>query len=153
LGNVLVSLHFHYDLVVYPKDVKNMSEDKDEWSKQSDITLATIRSTAKRESCIRILTYLNDNSESRTIQEVSDGLEMDWGTCKNSLTKLVEAGFISPEEDRMDGRTRHFRILDKKAVEKANDYYRIRQAKLKKQEEEEKKNPKAEPATEVEEVE
>ncbi|MCJ7633898.1 MarR family transcriptional regulator [Candidatus Bathyarchaeota archaeon] len=133
-----------------------MSEDKDEWSKQSDITISTIRSTSKRESCIKILVYLNGNSESRTIQEVSDGLEMDWGTAKHNLTKLTEAGFVIPEEDRMDGRTRHFRILDKKAVEKVIEYAEDRQRKLKKQEEEEKRNPKvpeikAKP-TEVEEV-
>ena len=131
-----------------------MSEDE-EFRKSSDITIATIRSTAKRESCIRILVYLNGNSESRTIQEVSDSREMDWGTAKHNLTKLTEAGFVTPEEDRMDGRTRSFKIADKKAVEKANDYYRIRQVKLKKQEEEEKRNPKVEPLKprEVEEVE
>jgi len=140
-------------LVVYPKDVKNMSEDKDEWSKKSDITISTIRSTAKRESCIRILTYLNDNSESRTIQEVSDGLEMDWGTAKHNLTKLTEAGFVTPEEDRMDGRTRSFKIADKKAVEKVIEYAEDRQRKLKKQEEEEKRNPKAVPVKPPEEVE
>jgi DNA-binding MarR family transcriptional regulator len=118
-----------------------MSEDE-EFRKSSDITIATIRSTAKRESCIRILVYLNGNSESRTIQEVSDNLEMDWGTAKHNLTKLTEAGFVTPEEDRMDGRTRSFKIADKKAVEKAIDHHRIRQVALKKQEEEEKRNPK-----------
>jgi len=128
-----------------------MSEDKDEWSKQSDITISTIRSTSKRESCIKILVYLNGNSESRTIQEVSDGLEMDWGTAKHNLTKLTEAGFLSPEEDRMDRRTRSFKIADKKAVEKAIEYYKDRQRKLKK---EGITKPKAEPVkpTEVEEI-
>ena len=125
-------------------------ESEEEFRKHSDVTIATIRSTAKRDSAMRILMFLNDNSDALTITEISDGLDMDWGTAKNSLTKLVEAGFLSPEEDRMDGRTKYFRIADKKAVEKANDYYRIRQAKLK-QEEEEKRNPKVAP-TEVEEV-
>jgi len=129
-----------------------MSEDE-EFRKSTDVTIATIRSTAKRESCIRILVCLNGNSESRTIQEVSDSLEMDWGTAKHNLTKLTEAGFISPEEDRMDGRTRSFRISDKKAVEKALEYYEDRKRKLKRQEEEEKRNPKAEPEKPTEEVE
>jgi DNA-binding MarR family transcriptional regulator len=126
-------------------------EKDEEWGKKSDITIATIRSTAKRESCIRILVYLNGNSVSRTIQEVSDNLEMDWGTAKHNLSKLMEAGFIEPEEDKMDGRTKYFKILDKKAVEKAIEYYEDRQRKSKQNEG--VTSPKAEPVREVEEVE
>lgn len=127
-------------------------EKDEEWSKTTDVTIATIRSTAKRESCMRILVCLNDNSESHTIQEVSDSLEMDWGTAKHNLLKLMEAGFIEPEEDKMDGRTKYFKITDKKAVEKAIEYYEDRQRKLKK---EGITSPKVEPVkpTEVEEVE
>ena len=130
-------------------------EKDEEFRQHSDVTIATIRSCAKRESCMRILTFLNDNSESRTIQEVSDRLEMDWGTAKHNLTKLMEAGFVEPEEDRMDGRTKYFKISDKKAVEKAIEYYEDRQRKLKQKEEEEIRKPKVEQLkqTEVEEVE
>jgi DNA-binding MarR family transcriptional regulator len=129
-----------------------MSEDK-EW-KESDVTIATLRSTAKRESCMKILTYLNNNSGSFTISEISDALDLDWGTTKWNCLKLTEAGFIEPEEDKMDGRTKYFKISDKKAVEKAIEYYEDRQRKLKKQEEEERTKPKVEPVkSEVEEVE
>jgi DNA-binding MarR family transcriptional regulator len=125
-------------------------EKDEENRKSSDVTIATIRSTAKRESCMRILTYLNNNFESRTIQEVSDRLEMDWGTAKHNLTKLMEAGFVEPEEDRMDGRTRSFRILDKKATEKAIEYYEDRQRKLKQKEGMTKPKVEPEKPTEVE---
>jgi hypothetical protein len=131
-----------------------MSEDE-EWRKQTDITIGSIRSASKRTSMIRILTFLNNSSDAFTYTEISDALDMDWMTCKWNCLKLQEAGFITEVEDKIDLRTHHFQIADKKATEKTLEYYEDRQRKLKKQEEEEKRNPKAEPIkqTEVEEVE
>jgi DNA-binding transcriptional ArsR family regulator len=130
-------------------------EKDEEWDKQTDITIATIRSAAKRDSAMRILAFLNNNSESRTIQEISDALEMDWGTAKHNLLKLMNAGFVELEEDKMDGRTKYFKISNKKAVEKAIEYYEGHQRKLRKKEEENKYKPKVEyeKSTEVEEIE
>jgi DNA-binding MarR family transcriptional regulator len=104
---------------------------------------------------MRILVYLNNNSDAFTITEISDALDLDWGTVKWNLLKLTEAGFVEPEEDKMDKRTKHFKIADKKATEKAIEYYEDRQRKLKKQEEEEMRKPNVEPEEprEVEEVE
>jgi predicted transcriptional regulator len=36
-------------------------------------------------------------------------------TAKSNLLKLMEAGFVEPEKDNMDKRTRYFKIADKKA--------------------------------------
>jgi len=108
-------------------------ESEEEFRKHSDVTIATIRSTAKRDSVMRILTFLNNNSDACTITEISDELDMDWGTAKNSLTKLMESGFIELVEDKMDARCRYYQIADKKATEKAIEYYEDRQRKLKKQ--------------------
>jgi len=127
-----------------------MSEDE-EWRKQTDITIGSIRSAAKRTSMIRILTFLNNSSDAFTYTEISDELDMDWMTCKWNCLKLQEAGFIERIDDKIDLRTHYFRIADKKATEKTLEYYEDRQRKLKKQEEEEKRNPKVAP-TEVEEV-
>lgn len=136
-----------------------MSEDE-EWRKQTDITIGSIRSASKRTSMIRILTFLNKSSDAFTYTEISDETELDWMTVKWNVLKLVEAGFITEIEDKIDLRTHHFQIADKKAVEKVIEYAEDRQRKLKKQEEEEKRNPKvpeikAKPVkiTEVEEVE
>ena len=131
-----------------------MSEDE-EWRKQTDITIGSIRSASKRTSMIRILTFLNNHSDAFTYTEISDELDMDWMTVKWNVLKLVEAGFVSEVEDKIDLRTHYFQIADKKATEKTLEYYEDRQRKLKKQEEEEKRNPKVEPLKprEVEEVE
>jgi DNA-binding MarR family transcriptional regulator len=129
-----------------------MSEDE-EWRKQTDITIGSIRSAAKRTSMIRILTFLNNSSDAFTYTEISDELDMDWMTCKWNCLKLQEAGFIERIDDKIDLRTHYFRIADKKATEKTLEYYEDRQRKLKKKEEEEKRNPKAEPEKPTEEVE
>jgi DNA-binding MarR family transcriptional regulator len=121
-----------------------MSEGE-EWRKKTDVSIGTIRSTSKRTSCIRILMFLNNHSDAFTYTEISDELDLDWMTVKWNVLKLVEAGFIEQVEDKMDGRCHYFQIADKKAVEKAIEYYNIRQAKLKKQEEENKYKPKVEP--------
>jgi DNA-binding MarR family transcriptional regulator len=128
--------------------------ESEEYSKQSDITIATIRSTAKRNSAMRILIYLNNNSDPYTLTEIADELDMDYGTATNNLFKLTESGFIEKVEDRMDGRTKYFKISDKKATEKAIEYYEDRQRKLKKKEEEEIRNPtvESEKPREVEEI-
>ena len=110
--------------------------EKDE--EYSSISIATIRSAAKRDSAMRILAFLNHNSESRTIQEISDALEMDWGTAKHNLLKLTEAGFVELVPDKMDARCKYYQIADKKAVEKAIELWEDRQRKLKKKEEETK---------------
>jgi len=130
-------------------------EKDEEWNKQTDITIATIRSAAKRDSAMRILAFLNNNSESRTIQEISDALEMDWGTAKHNLLKLMNAGFVELVPDKMDARCKYYRIANKEAVERAIEYWEDRQRKLKKQEEENKHKPKVEyeKPTEVEEIE
>jgi predicted transcriptional regulator len=59
---------------------------------------------------------------------------MNWMTAKHNLLKLMEAGFIEPEQDKMDKRTRFFKIADKKATEKAIEYWEDRQRKMKKEE-------------------
>jgi DNA-binding MarR family transcriptional regulator len=92
-------------------------ENEEVQSKKSEITWATINSTAKRKSCMRILEYLSHNSESATITEISDALDMDWMTCKCNLVKLMGAGFLELEEDKMDERTRYFKIAVLKAIE------------------------------------
>jgi DNA-binding MarR family transcriptional regulator len=104
----------------------------EEWSKQTDVTIATICSTAKRESCMRILTFLNNHSDAFTYTEISDELDMDWMTAKWNLLKLLEAGFVELVEDKMDARCWYYQIADKKAVEKAIEHYEDRQMKLKK---------------------
>jgi DNA-binding MarR family transcriptional regulator len=129
-----------------------MSEDE-EWRKQTDITIGSIRSAAKRTSMIRILTFLNNSSDAFTYTEISDELDMDWMTCKWNCLKLQEAGFIERIDDKIDLRTHYFKIADKKATEKALEYWEERQRKSKKREEEEKRNPKAEPVKPTEEVE
>jgi hypothetical protein len=55
----------------------------------------------------------------------------------------------------MDARCKYYQIADKKATEKAIEYWEDRQRKLRKKEEENKHKPKVEPTkpTEVEEVE
>jgi len=97
--------------------------EKDE--EYSSISIATIRSAAKRDSAMRILAFLNHNSESRTIQEISDALEMDWGTAKHNLLKLTEAGFVELVPDKMDARCKYYQIADKRQLRKPSNYGRI----------------------------
>ena len=131
-----------------------MENEEGTWDKQ-DITIATIRSTAKRDSAIRILKHLTNNSDALTVTEISESLDMDWGTAKNQLYKLTEAGFLELVEDKMDARCKYYRIANKEAVERAIEYWEDRQRKLKKQEEENKHKPKVEYeiTTEAEEIE
>jgi len=128
-----------------------MEGEEGKWDRQ-DITIGTIRSVAKRNSAIRILKHLNDNADALTVTEISESLDMDWGTVKNQLYKLTEAGFLELVEDKMDARTKYYQISNKKATEKAIEYWEDRQRKLKK---EEITKPKAEPVKrmEIEEIE
>lgn len=119
-----------------------MSEDEEEYWQKSEITTATIRSTAKRNTAMRILSHLNNNSDSLTISEIAEALDIEWETTKHNLLKLMEAGFVEPEEDKMDSRTRYFKIKDKKATEKAIELWEERQRRLKKKEEKAKHKPK-----------
>jgi DNA-binding transcriptional ArsR family regulator len=130
-----------------------MENEEGIWDRQ-DITIGTIRSVAKRDSAIRILKHLTNNSDALTVTEISESLDMDWGTAKNQLYKLTEAGFLELVEDKMDARCKYYRIANKEAVERAIEYWEDRQRKLKKQEEEPKLRPKGELVnpTEVEEV-
>jgi predicted transcriptional regulator len=110
-----------------------MGEDE-EWNKQTDITIATIRSTAKRTSMIQILKFLNNHSDAFNYTEISEELDMDWMTVKWNIQKLMEAGFIREVEDKIDGRCHYFQIADKEATEKAIEYWEDRQRKMKKEE-------------------
>jgi DNA-binding MarR family transcriptional regulator len=128
-------------------------ESEEENREPTGITIATIRSTAKRNSAMRILTFLNKNSDAHTITEISDELDMEWGTAQWNLMKLETCGFLELVEDKMDGRCKYYKIADKIAVEKVIELYRKRQDRIEKKEEETKLNPKVEePRTEVEEV-
>jgi len=131
-----------------------MENEEGTWDKQ-DITIGTIRSVAKRDSAIRILKHLTNNSDALTVTDISESLDMDWGTAKNQLYKLTEAGFLELVEDKMDARCKYYRIANKEAVERAIEYWEDRQRKLKKQEEENKHKPKVEYeiTTEAEEIE
>jgi DNA-binding MarR family transcriptional regulator len=125
-------------------------ESKEELSKSS-VTIATIHSASKRTSAIKILIYLNNNNDVLNMTEISNGLDMDFGTVTNNLFKLTEAGFLEKIEDQLDGRTRYFRIADKKAVATAIEFWENRERKMKK---EGMTKPKVEPKPrEVEEIE
>jgi len=91
---------------------------------RSDISGATIRSTSKRRTAMKILLYLEGQSMPHTIGEVSDGLDILYETANYNLNRLTDCGFIERMEDRMDGRTRHFQIINKEAVEQAIVLYK-----------------------------
>jgi predicted transcriptional regulator len=110
-------------------------EEDEEWDEQSDISIGTIRSVVKRDTAMRILAFLNKNSTAYTITEISEELGLNWMTAKSNLLKLMEAGFVEPEKDNMDKRTRYFKIADKKAVKKAIQLWEYRQRMMKKKEE------------------
>jgi len=132
-------------------------EGNERFGQRTDITIATIRSTSKRNSAMRILIHLNnsdDKLKAQTVTEISEALDMDWMTAKCNLVRLVECGFVELVQDDMDGRTKYFQIANHEAVEKAIELYKDRQWKLKKKEEELAKYPKPKvPVIEVEEVE
>ena len=93
-----------------------------------EITSATIRSTSKRRTAMKILIYLKRENEEEgmplSISEVSEGLDMVWETASYNLMKLVECGFVTKVEDKMDARTRYFQIVNKEAMDKAIELYK-----------------------------
>jgi len=93
-----------------------------------EITSATIRSTSKRRTAMKILIHLKRENEQEgmplSISEVSEGLDMVWETASYNLMKLVECGFVTKVEDKMDARTRYFQVVNKEATEKAIKLYK-----------------------------
>lgn len=89
-----------------------------------DVSGATIRSTSKRRTAMKILLYLEGESMPHSIGEVSEGLDILYETANYNLNRLVDCGFIARVEDRMDGRTRHFQIVNKEATEQAIELYK-----------------------------
>jgi predicted transcriptional regulator len=83
------------------------------------ISEATIRSTAKRPTAMRILIFLNKNSDIYTTTEIADELDLEWTTADYNLQKLLDCEFVRIVEDKMDGRTHYYQLVDKKNVEKA----------------------------------
>jgi DNA-binding MarR family transcriptional regulator len=124
-------------------------ERNEDWDKKEAITIATLRSTIKRTSCMRILEYLTKNSKGDTVSEIAKKLEMEWETVKYNLVKLAKCGFLEIVRDDMDGRTKYYYIADKKATEKALELYHIKQRK---DEEWEKRRPKSPEPSKNEEV-
>jgi len=92
--------------------------------KKTEISGATIRSTSKRRSAMKILMFLNLENMPHTITEIAEELEIDWSTVKHNLLKLKECEFIEIVEDKMDTRTRYFQVVNKKATEKAIELYK-----------------------------
>ncbi len=91
---------------------------------KTEITKATIRSTSKRRSAMKILMFLNRENMPHTITEIANELDMDWSTVKHNLLKLMECRFLEIVEDKMDTRTRYFQIVNKEATEKAIQVYK-----------------------------
>ena len=85
---------------------------------KTEISKATIRSTSKRRSAMKILMFLDRENMPQTISEIAEALDMDWGTAKHNLLKLMECEFVEVVEDKMDSRTRYFQVVNKKATEK-----------------------------------
>ena len=85
---------------------------------KTEISGATIRSTSKRRTTMKVLMLLNRESMPHTITEISEELDMDWSTVKHNLLKLKECQFIENVEDKMDTRTRYFQVVNKEATEK-----------------------------------
>ncbi len=91
---------------------------------KTEITKATIRSTSKRRSAMKILMFLNRENMPHTISEIAEELDVDWGTAKHNLLKLMECKFVEIVEDKMDARTRYFQVVNKEATEKAIKLYK-----------------------------
>ena len=91
---------------------------------KTEISGATIRSTSKRRSAMKILMFLDRENMPNTITEISEELDMDWSTVKHNLLKLKECEFVELVEDKMDIRTRYFQIVNKEATEKAIELYK-----------------------------
>ena len=96
--------------------------EEEHWERR-DISEGTIRSTAKRKSSMKILLFLKRRNRAHTVGEIADELDMDWGTVTYNLRKLLECGFIENVEDRMDGRTKYYRITDGESLDKAIELY------------------------------
>ena len=92
--------------------------------KKTEISGATIRSTSKRRSAMKILMFLNRENMPHTITEIANELDMDWSTVKHNLLKLMECEFVEAVEDKMDSRTRYFQVVNKKATERAIELYK-----------------------------
>ena len=86
--------------------------------KRAGISEATILSTSKRKTSMKIVLFLKRKNRAHTIGEIADGLDMDWGTATYNLRKLMECGFIENVEDRRDARTKYYRIAGSKSVDK-----------------------------------
>ncbi len=91
---------------------------------KTEISGATIRSTSKRRSAMKILMFLDRENMPHTITEISEELDMDWSTVKHNLLKLMECEFVELVEDKMDTRTRYFQIVNKEATDKAIELYK-----------------------------
>ena len=91
---------------------------------KTEISGATVRSTSKRRSAMKILMFLNREDLPHTITEIAEELDMDWSTVKHNLLKLKECNFVELVEDKMDTRTRYYQVVDKKATEKAIGLYK-----------------------------
>ena len=93
------------------------------WEKR-EISDGTIHSTSKRKTNMKILLFLKRENEVQTVGEIANKLDMDWGTATYNLQKLLECGFVENVEDRMDGRTKYYRIIEGKSLDKVIELYR-----------------------------
>ncbi|MFC1486401.1 ArsR family transcriptional regulator [Thermoproteota archaeon] len=93
---------------------------------KKEISGATIRSTSKRRSAMKVLMFLDRENMPHTITEIAEELDMDWSTVKHNLLKLMECEFVEIVEDKMDSRTRYFQVVNKKATERAIELYKRR---------------------------
>jgi predicted transcriptional regulator len=97
---------------------------KQQEPKKVEISDATIRSTSKRRSAMKVLMFLNRENMPHTITEIAEGADIDWGTAKHNLVKLMECHFVGIVEDKMDTRTRYYQVADKEATKKAIELYK-----------------------------
>jgi DNA-binding MarR family transcriptional regulator len=97
---------------------------EEDFIEKAPISEGTIRSTAKRRTAIKILMLLKKDSEVHTTSEVSEILGLDWGTASFNLQRLLECGFLETVPDKMDARTKYFRIADQKNSDKAIELYK-----------------------------
>ena len=91
---------------------------------KTEISGATIRSTSKRRSAMKVLMFLDRENMPHTITEISEELDMDWSTVMHNLLKLMECQFVELVEDKMDSRTRYFQVVNKEATDKAIELYK-----------------------------
>ena len=84
---------------------------------KTEISGATIRSTSKRRSAMKVLMFLDRKNMPHTITEISEELDMNWSTVKHNLLKLMDCEFVEIVEDKMDTRTRYFQVVNKEATD------------------------------------